>query len=105
MADKGTKGVCPRCKNTQVVSYYAWSKASRPMCSACGAILEPCKTAQKDRQLGVYAPPPKKRKCRHCGAFLREGNTTEFCGPCTMADRGNMRHLETDRQFREEFGV
>lgn len=85
---KGTKGVCPRCKNSQMVSYYAWHKASRPMCSACGTLLEPCKTAQKDRLLGVVAPTPKKRKCSHCGAFLREGNDTDACGPCQLALRG-----------------
>lgn len=79
---------CPGCGLDKVYAKWAWCRASRPTCPACGLIMEPSKRAQElDTGLSTAAPPQNKRRCKQCRAFLRSGNETLLCALCHQKGR------------------
>lgn len=52
-----TKGVCPYCGLSRLVSKNAWHRKCRPTCAKCGGLLEPSRKAQtNDPSLSCRAP-------------------------------------------------
>ena len=66
-----TIGVCPSCHARRAVSILAWSRASRPLCMACGQFLEPSGGAQVNNpELSTKGTEIVESFCVFCGCRL-----------------------------------
>lgn len=80
-----TQGVCVSCGKHTYMSKLAWSRATRPACSACGGLLEPSANAQRgDVALRTTKRKERKeRRCTACNAVLSIRNSSSVCRPCS----------------------
>lgn len=83
---KSTWAVCPSCGQRQLISKLAWSRRSRPMCAACGALLEPNKTYAAAHCLATKRPDAVERHCALCGKKLSASNQDDVCYLCQRVE-------------------